>query len=174
MRRFAASTKTGEKSMAEIAFRTGIFRQREGEASGAAADIENAFPILKPGKIDEPGREPSAPAPHQLLVTIGTFDTLKLDGIAVSPQKEASKRDNVRTNIRTARATPQANRLSAVSRNFGRKTAAQFSRTSADFRFAPHDRDAAYYFTLASRSPNAASKSSRLKFCGSSCPSLMP
>src|SRR4029077_19865672 len=45
-------------------------RQGEGEAAGAAADLEQPLTRCGPGVLDEERREPAAPAAHDLLVAI--------------------------------------------------------------------------------------------------------
>jgi hypothetical protein len=42
--------------------------EREGQAAGAAADVENLFAAGQPREVDEQGREFLAPAAHELLI----------------------------------------------------------------------------------------------------------
>jgi hypothetical protein len=42
--------------------------QREGEAAGAAADVDQPLALADAGEVDEQRREPPTPAPHHLLV----------------------------------------------------------------------------------------------------------
>ncbi len=47
----------------------GSFGEREGQATGAAADLENPFAVGNPCEVDEFPRESSAPAAHELLMS---------------------------------------------------------------------------------------------------------
>jgi hypothetical protein len=53
LRRCASSTKTGEKSIAATSATFARPRQCEGQAAGAAADVEHALAVGEPGKFDE-------------------------------------------------------------------------------------------------------------------------
>ena len=48
--------------------------ERERQAAGAAADVENFFAVGNPHEIDEEWREFLAPAAHELLIAGGFVD----------------------------------------------------------------------------------------------------
>ena len=47
---------------------TGGLSQGEGQASRAAADVENSFPVSEPRKVNEGDRKPLTSAAHELLI----------------------------------------------------------------------------------------------------------
>ena len=73
----------------------GCRRQREGQAAGAAADVEHPLAVRDAGEVDERPRQHPAPAAHEPLVAGGAADgEARAHGtsIATTPSCSAARR----------------------------------------------------------------------------------